>query len=159
MVRTFIYLLLAALLCLPFGEGSLWAKSYDSNRQPLLGIWYTEGHEGAIELYSCDQEICGRFYWIKDESPENIFRDEHNPDPEKRDRPLCQMQFMGGFHLDSDGHYTDGWVYSPKHGQVFNAEITLLDKDTLDVHGYILSPILGESQVWKRAKALHGCRT
>ena len=123
---------------------------------PLTGLWYTEGKDGGVELYSCGDEICGRFYWFN--TNEISSKDEKNPDPEKRDKPLCRMQFMGGFHEDGEGRYADGWIYSPEHGAVFNAEMTLVDEDTLDLHGYVLTPILGESQTWKRAKAMPKCR-
>lgn len=128
-------------------------------RDPVSGLWYTEGHDGGVELYRCGDKICGRFYWIQQDMREDRVRDISNPDPDKRERNLCRMQFMGDFVPDGQGHYTDGWIYSPRHGQTFSANLTLIDHDTLDLHGYVLSPILGDSQTWKRAAAMPACTT
>lgn len=124
---------------------------------PVTGFWYTEGHEGGVELYGCADKICGRFAWLKPTPVEGIAHDDHNPDPTLRKRVLCHLQFMGNFTPDGHGHYEDGWIYSPRHGQNFNAEMTLIDSDTLDLHGYVLAPILGESQTWTRSKNMPAC--
>ena len=127
----------------------------------IKGYWYTQDREGGIELYPCDDtpdsKICGRFRWLQKTEASDDLRDRLNPDPSKRDESLCHMQFMGNFTSDGKGHYTEGWVYSPRHGQVFNADITVLDKDTLDLHGYLWLPSLGDSQIWKRADSLPEC--
>jgi len=61
------------------------------------------------------------------------------------------MQFMGGFTPGKNGRYNNGWIYSPRSGSNYTARMTLKDRDTLDLHGYVLVPFLGESQIWKRA--------
>ncbi|MDP9126638.1 MAG: DUF2147 domain-containing protein [Pseudomonadota bacterium] len=125
---------------------------------PIIGLWYTQEHDGGIEFYNCDQDICGRFYWIKDDEKNgDRSRDTKNPDPGKRQTPLCGMQFMGGFRPDGHGHYANGWIYSPHHGANFNAEMKLIDHETLELRGYMLFPFLGESQTWTRAAKLPKC--
>ena len=151
--------LLIAVIGLLLGSGVAHAVGYTPTTQHknLTGLWYTEGRDGGVELYPCGEEICGRLYWLNERGEQGAARDEKNPDPKKRDRSLCRMEFMGGFHAEGEGHYADGWIYSPEHGEVFSAEMTLLDEDTLDLHGYVLTPILGESQTWKRADAMPSC--
>ncbi|HEU0117146.1 MAG TPA: DUF2147 domain-containing protein [Alphaproteobacteria bacterium] len=129
----------------------------------VSGFWYTEGREGVVELYHCasdngEDKICGRFHsFMHAREQKNTSLDTHNPDPDKRDRPLCEMQFMGNFASDGQGHYTDGWIYSPRHGQTFSASMTLVDKNTLTLHGYVFVPALGEDQTWTRATKLPAC--
>ncbi len=151
----FVSVLILVLTPLAAMAGNGW--SANRARDAVSGLWYTEGRDGGVELYHCGDKICGRFYWFNPKGEEAEARDASNPDPEKRDRNLCRLQFMGDFTPDGHGHYTDGWIYSPRHGQTFSAELTLIDHDTLDLHGYILSPILGDSQTWKRAKAMPAC--
>jgi uncharacterized protein (DUF2147 family) len=146
----FIIALAFALFALP-GKG-LCAAAAD----PITGFWYTENQEGGVELYSCGAKICGRFKWLKPTPDQGVARDDHNPDIAKRPRLLCHMEFMTGFVPDGHGHYEDGFIYSPRHGQNFNAEMTL-DHDTLDLHGYVMMPILGESQTWTRVKTMPDC--
>ncbi len=123
----------------------------------ISGFWYTEKHEGIVELYPCDDSICGRFHWLEDDSPDNISRDSRNPDPTRQDRPLCGLQFMGGFALVENGRFGGGWIYSPEHGSVFSASMSQIDHDTLSLRGYILVPLLGETQTWQRAEAPPEC--
>ncbi len=127
----------------------------------VSGFWYTEGHEGGIELYPCNGKVCGRFQWIKkEENTGEASRDPHNPDPALRERDLCHQQFMGDFAPDGDkkNHYSDGWIYSPRDGGTYDAELTLLDHDTLNVRGYLFISLLGGSQNWTRAKAIPSCK-
>jgi uncharacterized protein (DUF2147 family) len=152
--RPFSALLLLALLA---ANGAIAAAHV---RDPIAGLWRTEGGKGIVELYSCGAHICGRFWWV-DDSPGDVSRDTKNRDPAKRERPLCRAQFMGGFTPDPDkpGHYAGGWIYSPRSGATYSAEMTLIDHNTLDLHGYVITPLLGESQIWKRTKPVSACTT
>ncbi len=127
---------------------------------PLLGVWFTEGKEGAVEIYTCgSSELCGRFYWLKPHDAVDAAFDNKNPDPKLRHRPLCGLQFMGGFTPDEDGNFSNGWIYSPRHGAKFSASLHMGEQpDTLELHGYFLVPLLGESQQWTRAVNLRPCQ-
>lgn len=125
--------------------------------EAVAGYWYTQDRDGIIELYACGEEVCGRFHWLRQDGPQQVARDTRNPDPDKQQRPLCALQFMGGFVASDSGAFEDGWIYSPRHGAIFSARMTLVDADTLDLHGYLLTPLLGESQVWHRAAAAPSC--
>jgi len=126
---------------------------------PVNGYWQTENGEGTVEIYDCGERVCGRFHWLNKDSLDDVSRDIKNPDPDKRDRPLCKMQFMGGFSQVSPGHYEGGWIYSPRSGSTYSARLTMIDHDTLDLHGYVLTPLLGESQTWKRVSPDPVCTT
>lgn len=155
-LATILFLALASCL---IAAGSSPAYARSMHAASPLGFWSTEDNEGVVELYACGKEVCGRLHWMKLDTSQSFPRDEKNPDASKRSRALCKMQFMGGFHRDEEGHFTDGWIYSPRHGQTFSAELTVIDKNTLDLHGYILTPILGESQTWKRTARPQSCQT
>ena len=144
--------LLASLLTPAFHPAA--AASSEASGDAIQGIWYTQDRDGGVELYSCDSKICGRLYWLKDDTGS---RDEHNPDPGKRQRPLCQMQLMGDFTKNADGRYTDGWIYDPDSGSTYRAQIKIVDRDTLELRGYVLIPLFGGSQIWKRAGSISSC--
>ncbi|MGB4100297.1 MAG: DUF2147 domain-containing protein [Alphaproteobacteria bacterium] len=126
---------------------------------PVKGIWLTEDKSGAVELYPCGDELCGKFHWLKLEpgATASADRDDKNPNPELRNRPLCGMQFMGGFKPEGDGEFTGGWIYSPRHGARFSSEIRASGTDALELRGYMLLPILGESQTWTKADKIPSC--
>ena len=149
----------AALAVSPKSEAAYSVPDPNPQRA-ISGTWYTEDREGGIELYPCGDQVCGRFYWLKDEREGgDVSRDTHNPDSHARQTPLCRMQFMGGFKPDNKGHYLEGWIYNPRDGGTYSAQMTLVDHNTLDLHGYLFFPALGESQVWKRAKNMPSCKS
>jgi uncharacterized protein (DUF2147 family) len=129
----------------------------------IVGLWYTENREGGVEIYPCGAKICGRLHWFGDramnDSPGRSPKDIYNVDTDKRQRLLCGMQFMGEFTPEGPGRYIHGWIYSPRTGQSFSAEITLVDHDTLKLHGYVFTPLLGASQTWKRVDDLPACNS
>jgi uncharacterized protein (DUF2147 family) len=152
-----IYATCAALFVALAGVHAV-AGSGPSPLEAVSGRWYTEGHEGGVELYPCGDRVCGRFSWIKSDSEQHtVSYDTHNPDPAERGRPLCHMQFMGNFNPDGKNGYLDGWIYNPRDGGIYSAQMKLIDHDTLDLHGYLFLPLFGESQIWKRASSMPSC--
>jgi uncharacterized protein (DUF2147 family) len=123
----------------------------------VSGFWYTENKEGGVELYQCGDHVCGRIAWISDPPDVPMPRDDRNPNPEQKGRPLCHMEFIGGFTPAPDRHYTGGWIYSPRHGADFSAHMTLIDHNTLKLRGYLLFPALGQSQIWTRDDKMPDC--
>ena len=153
---------LVIVMCTTAGATSA-SPAAPSPLQAISGLWYTEGHEGGVQLYPCDDKICGRLYWMQNkkgaDDEKGVSRDVHNPDPSQRQRPLCQMQFMGNFTPGDNNLYASGWVYNPRDGGIYSAEMTLVDSNTLKLRGYLFLPILGESQIWTRAKSMPDCAT
>ncbi|MGE0108207.1 MAG: DUF2147 domain-containing protein [Bdellovibrionales bacterium] len=123
---------------------------------PLVGYWETEDKDGVIELYPCEAKFCGRFVWLEGDSVETPSLDDHNPDPAKRRQPLCGLTFLGDFEKE-EGGYENGWIYSPRHGQHFSARLALEGKDELTLRGYVLLPIFGGTQIWKRVSKPNLC--
>ena len=130
------------------------ALAANAGHDPIVGLWVTEDQDATVELYECDRQICGRFSWLKD-----IRNDIHNPDPKKRNQSLCNMQFIGEFNKDEAGHYSGGWIYNPEDGATYDAEMKLIDHDMLHLHGYVVVPLFGQSQVWKRTLSSPDCNT
>ena len=128
-------------------------------RDPVVGFWRTQDGDGTIEIYPCGDQICGRFHWLRDDDPAHIARDTENPNPDHHHRPLCGLQFMGGFDPVPTGRYESGWIYDPRGGSTYSASMALENHDTLDLHGYVLTPLLGASQTWTRTDPQPACVT
>ena len=117
------------------------------------GNWLTEKKDGIINVYRCGSEtLCGRIAWFRiapnDPNPQGL--DLHNPDPARRNQPLCGLQFMSGFKAADPGSWEDGTVYDPDSGNTYQATMKLRPDGTLDLHGYIGISLLGRSEVWTR---------
>jgi uncharacterized protein (DUF2147 family) len=117
------------------------------------GNWLTEKKDGIVSIYRCGGEtLCGKIAWFRippnDPNPQGL--DLHNPDPSRRNQPVCGLQFMSGFKLADPGSWEDGSVYDPDSGNTYHATMKLRPDGTLDLHGYIGISLLGRSEVWTR---------
>ena len=52
---------------------------------------------------------------------------------------------------DQGDTWGGGWVYDPRAGKTYDAEVKLQDVNTLAVRGYVGIKILGETKLWTRA--------
>jgi uncharacterized protein (DUF2147 family) len=126
--------------------------------QRLLGEWWTEGREGRIKFI---QARDGTFRGItmccvpKVPSPENPVKDMHNPNPALRDRATIGIVLIWKLNYDSDGEYNGGYLYNPRDGNTYRINIKIIDAETIKIRGYIAIPLLGQSQIWKRARDLN----
>ena len=82
-----------------------------------------------------------------DERPD---KDENNPDPALRERPLTGLELFTNFSYDGDGRWSGGTIYDPNSGKTYRCIITWVDADTLKVRGYIGVPMLGRTETWTR---------
>jgi len=138
--------------------GFLYAAPTKAQENALLGLWMTEDKTGIVEFYQCEgSQYCGRFYWLEKDSADKPSLDFRNADPKLKQRPLCGMTFLGGFTDAGQHHYEDGWIYSPRHGSMFSAQIDLKDHDTLQLRGFVFMPLLGGTQEWKRVDHARKC--
>jgi uncharacterized protein (DUF2147 family) len=85
-------------------------------------------------------------------SPERPDKDEKNPDPALRDRPLVGLSLFAGFDYDGDGRWSGGTIYDPNSGKTYRCIVTIVDDDTLKVRGYVGVPLLGRTEIWTRKK-------
>ncbi len=148
-VRSFGLFFLSLLLLLSFPAFAA--------GDPLVGLWQTKDKDAVIEFYECEEKFCGRFYWLKDDPEDNPSRDDKNRDPALRSRPLCGLTFLGGFKKTGEGFYGNGWLYSPRHGANFSAQLSLKNKDELELRGYAFLPLLGDTQTWRRLENAPAC--
>ena len=79
-------------------------------------------------------------------------KDELNPDPALRDRPLLGLTIMQGFKAAGDGKWKSGKIYDPNSGKTYKCKLTLVDDNTLELRGYIGISLLGRTETWIRRK-------
>src|SRR5207248_11217724 len=117
-----LYRLLVALCAVALAAAAQPAASPE-------GRWLTEKKHGIVEVYRCaaDGTLCGRLVWFQIEpgSPNTQGVDLHNPDPARRNRPLCGLVFMTGFKLAEPSVWEDGTLYDPETGISYCGTIKL----------------------------------
>lgn len=128
---------------------------------PAFGLWLTEDARAIIEIAPCSEKACGRIVWMDepfhdDGSPKT---DANNPDEALQTRTICGIPLVGDFVREEPGSWSGGFVYNPKDGKKYEARITTLSKDQLEMRGFVLVPAFGQSQTWTRVESMRGgCR-
>jgi len=127
----------------------------DATMSPI-GVWATQGAGAHVKIDNCGDKLCGALIWLREplnkEGKDKI--DSQNPDPSLRTRKLAGLPLLSGFAQDESeaNVWSGGQIYNPDDGKTYSCNLTLQDANTLRVHGYVLMPILGKTQVWTRVK-------
>jgi len=123
-----------------------------SDNADVLGQWLTEKRKLVVELYDCDDRLCGRIAWLKKARDKTgaLKRDVHNPDPELRDRGWCGIDVVKGLEPEEDGRWGDGEIYNPKDGRRYSMQLKPNSDGSMHVRAYIGTPLLGRSETWTR---------
>jgi uncharacterized protein (DUF2147 family) len=108
------------------------------------GVWLVADHSARIRIEQCPNGYWGTIDW---ERQAGI--DTKNPDPNKRGRPLLGTPILIAMAPSHEaGNKWAGKVYNPKDGGFYNASITLLRPDVLELQGCMWVFCSGEN--WTR---------
>jgi uncharacterized protein (DUF2147 family) len=120
------------------------------------GLWLTADHSAVIQITPCKSGLCGEIVGIHLKHP-------GDPMPEDwQGQPQCGLTIIETSPVTNAAGNTvwKGYVLDPRNG-VFHPALLALDAfRRLVLHGYLLLPVLGRSQVWTAytGPMLPGCR-
>lgn len=120
------------------------------------GRWATENGRSHIEIAPCGQKFCGKIVWMAEPLDEagRPKLDQNNPAEELRSRPMLGLQLLSDFvAADSPGRWIGGKIYNPRDGELYSASLMLTEATSLSVHGYVLLPLFGKTQIWKKVES------
>ena len=127
---------------------------FSQDNANIVGEWYTEDKEAVITLFiDNDKTLSGKTTWMKDpvDSDGNPKLDKLNPDKELRSRKRLGLKIMHGFKYKGENTWEDGRIYKPTNGKTYGGKAILVDSNTLELEGYLLSlPFIGKSSTWTR---------
>ena len=70
-----------------------------------------------------------------------------------KNQPVEGLQILSGLKADGNNKWSDGKLVDPESGNTYSGKLTLSDNgQSLDLRGYVGSPLFGRSQTWKRIK-------
>jgi uncharacterized protein (DUF2147 family) len=104
------------------------------------GSWLTVDHQAVITIAPCGAGLCGRLAGFALAGTAAVPNDW-------RGQPECGETIIQ-MHATADGWR--GTVLDPRDGSVWQAALTLSAAGTLRLRGYVLLPMLGETQSWTR---------
>ena len=117
---------------------------------PIDGTWLSGDGDGWIEITRVGGGLSGVIAGSPNAGDDRPDRDEKNPDPALRDRPLTGLELFSGFSYAGDGRWTGGTIYDPNSGKTYRCIVTWVDAQTLKVRGYVGVPMLGRTETWTR---------
>ena len=133
---------------------SISLSSFSQKNSDVTGKWYTAEKDAIITIFEDNNTLSGKITWMLNPNDENgnPKKDPLNPNKDLRDRARLDMVMMTKFAYQKDNVWDGGTLYDPKTGKTYSGMITLKDKNTLDLRGYVGIALLGRTQTWTRAK-------
>ena len=120
----------------------------------IEGTWIPSSGKANVRIYKSGDHFYGAIIFLKEPIDSVTHKpkvDKNNPDKSKRNTPLMGYLLLKNFIFD-DGIWKDGTIYDPENGKTYSCKITMKDKNTLDVRGFIGISLIGRTDVWKRKK-------
>ncbi len=120
-------------------------------RDAVFGCWLAENGDSVLHIRSEGKSLIGEIAALEDakygagefEGRDGQPRkDDDNPDPKKRARPLLGLNLLLGFA------YEDGWkgeIYDPGSGSTYSATMQVDPDGRLELHGYVGFSWLGRT--------------
>lgn len=121
----------------------------------ILGTWLTGSKKGHVQIYKQGNQYFGKIVWLKEPLNPTTNKpktDASNPNPTKRNQPLLGLVNLRGFEYQGDNIWEEGKIYDPENGKEYSCKLTLRDKNTLDVRGYVGISLIGRTDTWQRVK-------
>lgn len=133
---------------------SLSAYSYAQTADDILGTWKSEHGSGQIEILKRGDLYFGKLVWLKEPNDEagKPKLDKHNPSEELRNQPVIGLELLKNFQYNGKNTWGNGKVYNPKNGNTYNAQLTLIDEDKLNMRAYFGIALIGKTETWTRVK-------
>ena len=123
-----------------------------SSSQSILGKWKsideeTNKDESIIEIYQENGKFYGKIIQLLDPINKNAVCE--NCKGKNKKKPINGLIIIDG--LTKNGNeWSGGKVLDPKNGKKYKCYITLKDKNTMKLRGYIGFSVFGRTAYWYR---------
>ncbi len=93
-------------------------------------------NELNVEIYKDGDTFSGKIIALNNYKDGKVTTDVNNPDKSKRDDPLIGMVIIHDLEYDKDeNQWTNGKMYGPEKGMIFNLKITEFGENYIEVVG------------------------
>ncbi len=134
-----------------FFFGNILTVFPSANSDLLIGTWQNASGEVRVEIYKKGHMFFGKLDWLK-----NPYRngkpktDIKNPNPALRSRPVIGLIIIREFMYEGNFVWDNGKVYDPDSGNDYSCKLRLLNRNSLEVRGFIAISLIGRTEVWTR---------
>ena len=114
-----------------------------ANPAAVDGIWWTQDHDGVVQLYQCPAGLCGRVVGI------TTFKPDGSPPVDLHGRTRCRLEIVPDGKVDEDGVW-DSHITNPDDGKTYTTTLRVDADGRLRMRGYIGLPLFGKTVFWTR---------
>jgi uncharacterized protein (DUF2147 family) len=111
-----------------------------------IGAWLTSDRTGVIDFAACGSVLCGRIVGIVMDHPNEPTPRDHTGHSE------CGLPIINDA-AETEAGVWQGHITDPRNGDVYRARLWLDEQGRLHLRGYILIPLLGQTQIWTRYRS------
>ena len=119
-----------------------------------LGTWKTGNGKALVQIFKQGNAYQGRIVWLREPLDPQTGKpklDKNNEDNSKQSRPVSGLYLLRSFRWNAaERSWDDGLIYDPEKGKEYDCVMRMKDASTLSVRGYVMTPVFGKTDVWKR---------
>ena len=112
--------------------------------EDAFGTWRHPDNGSHINVYQCGGGLCAKVVKVADPGR----KDEKNPDPKLRNRPVVGVVIMSGAKKSGNGW--SGRLYNTQDGETYNGSVTVVSKNTLKLQGCVMGGLVCQGPTWTR---------
>jgi uncharacterized protein (DUF2147 family) len=113
--------------------------------EDAFGTWRHPDNGSHINVYQCGGGLCAKVVKVADPSR----KDDKNPDPKLRTRPVVGVVIMNGAKKSGASSWA-GRLYNTQDGQTYNGTVTVVSKNSLKLEGCVLGGLVCQGPTWTR---------
>ena len=117
----------------------------------VKGVWLNDNKDARVEIYKHGDKYYGKIVWTRnmyEADGKTLKKDSKNANEQLRNRTIQNMVILSGLSY-SDGEWTGGEIYDPTSGKTYKSKMRIKG-NSLEVRGYVGSPMFGKTTVWTR---------
>jgi uncharacterized protein (DUF2147 family) len=135
------------LAAFALAAGALFGSSgaYAQTAEDAFGTWRHPENGSLINVYQCGGGLCAKVAKVADPSR----KDDKNPDPKLRNRPVVGVVIMSGAKKSGPKSWS-GRLYNTQDGQTYSGTVTVVSKNTLKLEGCVMGGLICQGPTWTR---------
>lgn len=123
----------------------------------IVGVWKNGEGTAMIKIAKVTgDKYQGKIVWLKEPNDPETGKpklDKNHPEEAKRSRPVLGLTNVWNFTYANE-EWANGFIYDPKNGKTYDCVITLKDKNSMNVRGFIMGmTMFGRTDTWTRQVA------
>ena len=128
-----------------------YAALFAQDPDMVKGVWLNDAKDARVEIYKTGDKYFGKIVWAQnmyEADGKTLKKDNKNSNDQLKNRTILNMVILSGFTYN-DGEWTGGEIYDPKSGKTYSSKMKIKGT-TLEVRGYVGSPMFGKTRTWTR---------